>query len=254
MNWCVASASSTGTSHLSKGIECQDASSFAFIESVCKKQKTLLAVLSDGAGNSKQAARASRLVCRYLINCAEHWLKKSHQIDLSGLLLHSAGYARQALVRVASSEGVSISEFSATCLCLLIKEDFFAALQVGDGLIIIENPARSISPLFWPCRYEYANTTTFLTSRNWHQDLQYAQWSAPISFFFLCSDGIQSICSYSQLMTVVPGFTDAFKRVLRGEQQGYSKPASKKILAFLESDQVSSRTDDDKTVLIGIND
>ena len=53
-------------------------------------------------------------------------------------------------------------------------------------------------------------------------------------------------------MTVVPTFIDAFKKVLSEESPGYSSEASRRFLAFLDSEQVCSRTDDDKTVLVGI--
>jgi hypothetical protein len=53
-------------------------------------------------------------------------------------------------------------------------------------------------------------------------------------------------------MSVVPSFIDAFKKVLSEESPGYSGEASRRFLAFLDSEQVCSRTDDDKTVLVGI--
>lgn len=252
LSWRFASASSTGSSHLSRGVECQDSSCFSFVKSIRGEERTLLIVLSDGAGSATYASRGSRLVCNSIVDCAQYWLSKTIPADLSGLLLHSAGYARQTLCKVANAEGASVSEFSATCLCLLITEDSLAALQVGDGLIVVENGSGSIGPVFWPRKYEYANSTTFLTSRNWFQDLQYSQWIGRPHSFFLCSDGIQSICSYSQTMSVVPSFVDAFKKVLADQSPGYSSEASKKILAFLDSEQVCSRTDDDKTVFVGI--
>jgi hypothetical protein len=252
LSWRIASASSTGTGHLSKAVECQDSSCFSFAKSIRGEEKTLLIVVSDGAGSAAYASRGSRLVCNSIVDCAQYWLRKSIPADLSGLLLHSAGHARQALLKAANAEGVSISEFSATCLCLLITENSLAALQVGDGLIVVENGSGSIGPVFWPRKYEYANTTTFLTSRNWFQDLQYSQWIGSPRSFFICSDGIQSICSYSQSMAVVPSFVDAFKKVLSDESPGYSSEASKRILTFLDSEQVCSRTDDDKTVFVGI--
>ena len=253
MSWRISSASSTGTSHLSKGVVCQDSSSFSFIKSIHGEEKVLLLVLSDGAGSATQASRGSELVCKSIVDCAQYWLCKSLPSDLSGLLLHSAGHARQVVHRVTNAELSNVSDFSATCLCLLITDDSIAALQVGDGLIVVENASGSIGPVFWPKRYEYANTTSFLTSRNWLQDLQYSQWLGRPRSFFLCSDGIQSICSYTQFMSVVPSFIDAFKKVLSEELPGYSSKASRKFLAFLDSEQVCSRTDDDKTVLVGIH-
>ena len=252
LSWSISSASSTGTSHLSNGVGCQDSSRFSFIQSIHGEEKALLLVLSDGAGSATQASRGSKLVCNSIVDCAQYWLGKSLPSDLSGLLLYSARHARQVLSNVADAEGTNVSDFSATCLCLLITEDSLAALQVGDGLIVVENASGSIGPVFWPKTYEYANMTTFLTSRNWCQDLQYSQWLGRPHSFFLCSDGVQSICSYTQSMSVVPTFIDAFKKVLSEESPGYSSEASRRFLAFLDSEQVCSRTDDDKTVLVGI--
>lgn len=53
-------------------------------------------------------------------------------------------------------------------------------------------------------------------------------------------------------MSMVPSFVDAFKKVLSDQLPGHSSEASKRILAFLDSEQVCSRTDDDKTVCVGI--
>jgi len=252
MRWCLASASSTGTSHIASGVECQDSSVYSIIGSIHGDAKSLLLVVSDGAGSASQSSRGSRLVCTSIVECVEYWASKSVTPDLSGLLLHSAGHARQVLRKTANAESRSISDFAATCLCLLITEDSLAALQVGDGLIIVENSSGSLGPVFWPRRYEYANSTTFLTSKNWFQDLQYLQWTGHPKSFFLCSDGIQSISAYSQSMSVVPSFIDAFKTVLAGESPGYSDQASQRIMSFLDSDNVNSRTDDDKTIIVGI--
>jgi hypothetical protein len=156
------------------------------INTIGGEERALLIVLSDGAGSATHALRGSKLVCSSIVDCAQYWLRNTLPTDLAGLLLHSAGYARQTLCKVANAEGVSVSEFSATCLCLLITEDSLAALQVGDGLIVVENGSGSIGPIFWPRKHEYANSTTFLTSRNWIQDLQYSQWiGQPHSFFSL---------------------------------------------------------------------
>lgn len=251
MSWCLTSASSTGTSHIASGVECQDFSSYSVMKSIQGEAESLLLVVSDGAGSASQSSRGSELVCRSVVECCEYWASKSVATDLSGLLLHSAGHARQVIQKTANAESRSISDFAATCLCLLITDNLIAALQVGDGLIIVENASGSLGPVFWPRRYEYANTTTFLTSENWFKDLQYSQWACLPHSFFLCSDGIQSISAYSSSMSVVPSFIDAFKKVLSGESAGYSVKASRKIMQFLDSDRVNSRTDDDKTVLVG---
>ena len=252
LSWRLASASSTGITHASKGEACQDTACYLNFESHYTDKNSLLLVLSDGAGSARHASLGSKLVCNSIVEFAKDYLENSKTFDPSSLLKESVRHARKEIYKIAKADGNLISDYSSTCLCLLITEESFAALQIGDGLIVVENNSGSIGPIFWPRKYEYANMTTFITSENWLKDLQIEQWQGKPQTFFICSDGIQSICSYSRSMTVVPSFIDAFKRVLCHEEIGYSDSASKKILAFLESESVCSRTDDDKTILVGI--
>jgi hypothetical protein len=126
-------------------------------------------------------------------------------------------------------------------------------MQIGDGFIIIRRDDSSdYQLLFSPDKGEYSNSTSFITSSDYLNDLQIKiiNNSADIRFIFLSTDGIERLAAIWQDEQWSPyrNFLKPLEEHLFTENDLYI--AEEELTDFLGSDKINSRTDDDKTILI----
>ena len=126
-----------------------------------------------------------------------------------------------------------------------------AALQIGDGVMVVRDGGNGWSWVFWPQRGEYANTTYFLTDDDAIERLQVETFSAAISDVALMSDGLEPLALHYASKTVHdPFFNGMFRPLLQSDGPSEVFHLSESLQRFLSSDQVGSRTDDDVSVIL----
>ncbi len=249
MSWKIYASSLQGGTHIANGMPCQDSSNYKKISTGFGDYMILVA--SDGCGTARHSDKGANIITSEVVECLSYWLRNSTVVpELPDLLIFSLGHANQCLTKTATRLSISVIELAATCACLIVGPDRFAAAQIGDG--IITGISHGICGcLFWP-NQEYANVTHTLTAKDWRRNIQIYS-SAPNSVvpesWLIVTDGIQSIsCDYEK-KTPVPGFTSVLVEKLRILSQTSCESAQAALEALLRSERVDSVVTDDKTII-----
>lgn len=251
--WRIVRASVIGTSHLERGVECQD---YCDHKEIPTSDGTILvAVVSDGAGSASNGAEGAELACTQFVSEVETFLMDGKTIeDLDskfGQLWLS--YVQQRIGDLAEAAQKSTRDYACTFLAAVLSDESAVFYQIGDGAIVY-SPAHRPDSYFWgvvPHEGMYANTTDFITDNSAQEKLQHEFLSVPVKNLAMFTDGIQSLAiDYSGGIPGVPHgpFLRPMLAPLRaGADLG---DINDKLQIFLASPNINQRTDDDKTMIL----
>ncbi len=242
--WLHLGASAIGTSHVASGAECQDHCAVRLRGR--GKRTALIFAVSDGAGSAERAAQASKLSAERLVS--EIYAMRTPPREVTaGHVEAIYELIRDELVREAEKAGLPKRELSATLLGGCVTQDFGWFCQVGDGAIVASQ-VNSYSPITWPSSGEFVNSTTFLVSDGWRDDLQFKTRGGPFDAVAAFSDGLQELILVASDQSVHRGFFDPLFAAIRKTPN--ASLLSEPLRAFLGSPQINARTDDDKTLVL----
>jgi hypothetical protein len=242
--WRFAAAWATGTSHLRTGLPCQDRLACA-----SPAEGTLIAVVADGAGSAVLAEQGAEIAVETAIRRISSAVQ-ARETDYAELLLQAAVEARQAVQAAAEQQSRESREFASTFLAAILGPDGGAAVQIGDGVIVVSD-GEGWSWVFWPQHGEYANMTHFLTDEDALYLLQIETFPRNPTDVALMTDGLEPLAlHYASRSAHDPFFRGIFDPLLRAEGQGEICHLSAALSDFLASPRVASRTDDDVSLVI----
>lgn len=181
--WKIAGASIIGSSHIKNGMPCQD-----FIHSLTRNDVTCIA-LADGAGSYQYSDIGAEISCiavtEYLTMEFDRFLTMT-PLQIKRFIIHGI---RTRIGRKASALKTFKAELSSTLLFVAIKGEQYITGHIGDGVICGETDS-SLVLLSAPENGEFANTTYFVTSRNYADHFRiYRGHINEFTSFFLMSDG-----------------------------------------------------------------
>jgi hypothetical protein len=211
--------------------------------------RTLVACVADGAGSAQHSELGSSIACNAIIENAARYFEASggfEALQKDNLL----GWCEDVRTRIADAAALhdcKTREF-ATTLCVAIigpATSFFS--QIGDGAIILGNDML-YGVVFWPQSGEYANSTNFLTSDEYREQLEFLATPTRWSKVALMTDGIERIALKFDSQTPHTPFFDPLFRALKSAADVES--LSEGLRGFLGSDSVQHRSDDDKTLIL----
>lgn len=249
--WKVRSASVCGTSHLVRALECQDSHSVSVLP-----DQTLIVVVCDGAGSAAKAAAGSTLAAHEAQAYLTEKLTRGRPHDAESwrhLLTETIVHARGALATLASHEStlaqlVEVDDFATTLLIAGVAEEWLAVAQVGDGAIVSKHASGALAVLTLRGDSEYINETTFLTSPSFLDRAHFhIERTSDVVGLVAMSDGLQLLALKVADNTAHAPF---FDHMLDFVSQPDSSDAN--LEAFLRSDRVCERTDDDKTLVLAL--
>lgn len=249
MRWRFLNATCRGTSHERLETPCQDDCLVDVIEN--GGAQVLIAVASDGAGSAACSEVGSGLVCELLLPAIEEWLTTGESISAldrtvveqwicrirSGIDSHAA--KREAVRR----------DFACTLVVAIVEDDAAAFFQIGDGAIVVRGGG-SLEVIFWPDGGEYANMTYFITDDDWVKHLHFAVRDAQFDDVALMTDGLQRLALRFESRSAHEPFFVPMFRALAAAPPGFASALEPPLIAFLGSDAVNARTDDDKTLVL----
>ena len=245
-DWKYVAASMIGTSHLkSKDGVCQDAHRCAFSPDVDR----LVCVVSDGAGSASRSAEASRLVTDRVADL----LGKAPEEDL-----HTEGYARRmvselrlAIEELAESHDLPLRQFACTLLVAIVTDSTCTFWQLGDGAICFrQSGIEGYRVAIWPSKGEYANTTYFITDPDAASELEWDSVEMEVADIAVFSDGLERLALDFKTQEAHSKFFSGFFPHLYDKEAGIVVSIQTQLAAFLASDRVNSKTDDDKTLIL----
>lgn len=243
--WRFAAARATGKSHLKTGLPCQDR-----LACMVLSHGTLIAAIADGAGSAAMGAVGAEIAVNSVTSELRRALEAGRS-DFAALMREAAVQAREAVVSEAIKQGSDPRSFASTLLVLMLVPDGGAALQIGDGVMVVSDRGNGWSWVFWPQRGEYANTTYFLTDDDAIERIQVEPLPGEISDIALMSDGLEPLALHYASKTVHdPFFSGIFRPLFQSDGADEVFHLSESLQQFLSSDQVGSRTDDDVSVIL----
>lgn len=244
--WRYLAASVQGTSHQRTSTPCQDYNTAIELA----EASFLLLTCSDGAGSGSRSELGSEIACRTLVDQVTEFVRLGGRIEdvTRETAVEWLQVIRAKLETQAAALGITTRDLACTLIAALIANDSAAFLQIGDGSVVVAADDSNYDVVFWPAQGEYANTTFFVTGADAADRLRVEVRAAPLRDVALLTDGLQHIAlRYESKSAHAPFFGPMFARLRSEEQwQGLTEP----LRAFLTSEAVSKRTDDDCTLLL----
>lgn len=250
--WRYVAASVIGTSHEKTSGPCQD-SNECRIFSLPTGESVCVAAAADGAGTAMYSGVGAAKTCAALLELVDRHFRLGNSVEQITRETVASWIAE--IQRRLDDEGASLScdrrLLACTLLAFVIGESRAVCFQIGDGVIVLaDSEERAYGHVFWPDRGEYANTTHFVTEEDALDHLQFDSISRCIVDAALLTDGLQTVAlNYQQQAAYAPFFTGLFAP-LRTVPEGRSQELSESLAAFLSSQRVNEKTDDDKTLVL----
>ncbi|MCM5570050.1 protein phosphatase 2C domain-containing protein [Burkholderiaceae bacterium FT117] len=248
--WIWVSASQIGTSHRRSGQQLQDAySCFTVLPSL---REVFVGIVSDGAGSSIFGRQGAALICRTIGLAARRHLSLGHPIPCRDTLESWVDQARDRIYRAAAHRGKEPRDFAATLVCAISDGQHSVFAHVGDGCAVTRERATGewVAPT-WPDHGEYASMTSFVTDQP-AAKVRVCTISEEIDAIAIFSDGIERMVLDMATRKPAERFFAAVAAPVTDSPVPNGKDAalSRALAAYLDSEQVCARTDDDKTLVI----
>ncbi len=248
--WRAAYASVIGSSHQKNGTVCQDAGRCQILD--LNGEEILLAIVSDGAGSSSRSDVGSKLVVDSFFSIFEESIRNHGFNQISrGFVLDWLKGLQGEIQCLADVESLQLKEFFCTLVAAIIGPQNSIFFQIGDGAVVAAEPGSvDYYPVFWPQHGEFANQTNFLFQENIEETLEFESNREVIDRIALFTDGIERlVLNFSSKSAHSPAFQPIFEWLAKCEPSRENSP-SEILNAYLCSDLINSRTDDDKTLVM----
>lgn len=287
MNWKAIAHCAIGTSHKKQEMPCQDYGYYKVVKD------SFVGAVADGAGSAKHSDLGAKIAVDTAIEyLSENLLqilekqssfvsvvsktskrqrrkkRKSHRnVDRKALkvkrnfqihldkeiFVDVTTKVKTALEEKAKNENYSFEDLACTLLVVVATPDRFAAMQIGDGFIVVrDRDNKNFEVLFPPDKGEYINETTFVTSSNALEAMRVKVQEGRPNFICASTDGLERVAIQMNDWTA---FTPFFKPLEEYLQENNNLETDNKDLEnFLNSEALNSRTDDDKTLLLCLYD
>lgn len=222
--WRTLAATATGAGHAGRGEAGQDR--FLLHHGA---DGTLTVAVADGAGSARCGGEGADAAVTVAVEQA------------------SAGHEPWEAV-AAAREAVAgrgpAHEWATTLLVCKIDTTTVSAAQVGDGAIVLRRGDDFV--VASPPPGEYLNETVMLTSRNWCEEMAVGVWPASgIDALAVMTDGLAPVAfDLVSWNAHAPFFRPLF------DFAASDGADATELEAFLASDRLATRTDDDVTIVL----
>ena len=240
-SWKAVAASEIGGAHVLAKIPCQDACGY-FIDS-----DTLIACVADGAGSARYSDKGSRAAVDEFVAASQTLLKNSRGRSLKDIALQAFDAARLAVLKVADDDP---REYATTLLGIVAKGDDLAAVQVGDGAILVDGEVAldSYSGDFANAG-DYANETRFITESGAKPTT--FSTSEGVTRVAMLTDGLEYLALENNGYQSSP-HTPFFDPLYAWLERSDGSDMTAQLGEFLVSDRVRAKTTDDVTLLLAM--
>jgi hypothetical protein len=252
MEWCYASASAAGSSHILAGTKLQDAK-HCFVVTGKMNDRRFFAVIADGAGSAEFGGQGASIICRTVGSQARSALRDVQEMPTDETIATWLDVARDRIQLAARRRERTARDFAATLVIVMASHQEVITAHVGDGAIV----ARNKNSVLWtvlsrPSHGQYASTTYFVTD-NPHPALRIGRHPNHFDALAAFSDGIENLVIDSSTGEPFAAFFGPMAKPLNASRAiGKDAALSKNLATFLASDELNKRTDDDKTLIVAV--
>jgi hypothetical protein len=240
--WRAVGASVIGASHVASEVRCQDHHAYALVQRA--GGDALLIAVADGAGS----AAASFHGAKTAVDEALRFLGEALDPLGAGVIAGCFAAARARVLDVAAEGDRDPREYASTLLVVAATADGTLAGQIGDGAVVIDDG--ELRALTWPQQGEYANSTHFLVDDDALDRVALAE-AGPAQRIAAFTDGLQSLALQFETRTPFEPFFAPFFAYLETTPKADGE-IERELRAYLESEPVNARTDDDKSLVLAV--
>ena len=252
MSWKAIGHSCAGTSHHAKGSGCDDVVHFNIVHDIDDREMLVVCVC-DGAGSAKYASMAAEFTSGKIIESLTTLGMSGKKIGEKDIL-EIMEDVYQGISIVAGLQETAINEYSCTALGALITARQSVLFQIGDGAIVTREGQQEYRVAWWPMQGEYLNNTNFVVDNPDMNDLKIQITDQRITDLAIFTDGLQMLAlSTGTQKPHHPFFSDLFGHLNKAVTPEQVSLMQKQLANYLNSDQINSRTDDDKTLFLAVN-
>lgn len=255
-HWRVAAATAAGASHSRDNTPNQDAVAHRLVE--LGDGQVVIVAVADGAGSAPRSDEGSQTAVRAAVAAIADGINRQpaaafgeHQAE--ALLRGAIKRARSEVTRCAQRQNASPHELAATLIVAFASDSLLTAAQVGDGAVIAFNTGSGAAMTLCEAHGgEYANETTFITSRSRPHEIAFVGHTSGYDYdgLALITDGLQNLALKMPEREAFPGFWNPILTDLA--QTDEPEAVSERLRAFISSERVQSRTSDDVTIAIAV--
>ncbi|MBS1714291.1 MAG: protein phosphatase 2C domain-containing protein [Armatimonadetes bacterium] len=207
----------------------------------------LAAVVSDGAGSAPYGAIGAEAVVDAFLSGVRLLGDRPTLAGRSRVLSLFRSVLAEVEARAVQIDA-SVSDLSCTLVGVVATPHGCLVVQVGDGAAVVETGAGFFIPVA-PLRSEHVNETVFVTSPDAESRLATAKVRESVRSVTLLSDGLQdSVISPKDGRPHDPFFRSVTDRLT--DKSGPDGPACEWLASVLASPQVTTRTDDDTSLIV----
>lgn len=259
MNWKTTCHYETGVWHKKHNLPCQDYTNYIHLDNI------IVGAIADGAGTAKYADIGARLAVDTILKSLELLaLKPSGNFSVNRLFGGTekkyknlfCNVIRQKVIptleQQAQEKRCSLNDFACTLIAFIATSNWIAAMQIGDGFLVIRLNQGEYQLLLKPNKGEFINETTFVTSKKALSTLQFKFLSGNTKFICASTDGLEKVAIRLSDWTPHAPFFKPLEFYL--EQTTNPESNKQYLVKFLNSERLNSRTNDDKTLLLCLND
>jgi serine/threonine protein phosphatase PrpC len=246
VEWRVLAASVQGSMHERLELPCQD----AFADATTPSGALIVAV-ADGAGSARYAQQgaqcAVQAMVEFLRNLPSDPLTNGGLDEWRALATQAIESVKRALAEQAAQHEATVSDFATTLIGVVATPHAVASVQIGDGAVVLEDAQGQLHLLTHTRVGEYLNETVFLTSEGALSHARFERWEGTAAHLAIFTDGLELLALQLPDATPYPPFFQPLFRFVDSPEASAAQ-----LEAFLRSERVRARTDDDLTlVLIG---
>jgi hypothetical protein len=252
VTWKAIVHSAIGTRHEQRGQPCQDYGSYR------TAGPYLLGAVADGAGSAKHSDIGAEVAVESALNVLAQTFQENPDLSHAAMKdaaidLFTQAYmsALEALQNKTVEMDCDLRDLGCTLLAFVAAPTWVAAMQIGDGFILLRSdPRASYRLLFAPDKGEFINETVFVTTPQAVDFLSVGVEMAESPFVCAATDGLERVAIRLQDWQPFEPFFTPFEACLR--QLSTQDERDAYLQTFLESDRLNAKTDDDKTLLAGL--
>lgn len=211
--------------------------------------QTIIACAADGAGSAKRSDLGSAIACETIAENASRYFdsyRNFTQLQLDDVITWCES-VREKMRQTADEKKCRMRDLATTICVAILSPECSIFFQIGDGAITVGKDG-VYGVIFWPQSGEYANVTNFMTSDDYQDKIEFQATTTQFSDVALFTDGIERLALDFEGQTPhLPFFQPLFRAV---RSSGNGSNLGKDLAQFLQSDSVTSRSDDDKTLIL----
>ena len=244
--WRIVAASVAGASHEADGTPCQDAFAVRLLPG-----DMLLAAVADGAGSAEAAEVGARLAVATALETLASEFGAAMVEDRVAAVRAAFLEARETIAHRAADDERPLAAYATTLTCLVAWRGGAVVGRLGDGFAVAADVAGGLRalPPSRPDRGEYANETVFLTGPDGDDRLEIAELEGPVGAVAVSTDGLLRLAIELASFRPYSGF---YRPLFAFARQADPETADGQLAAFLASDRVRARTDDDTSLVLAV--